>query len=136
MGELTEFAVLIMVFSAVVIGVGAFQSELFRNYGVTSTTTVTLNRTAEISNITSNMQKTFRTDVEGGSNDLFLEVATGAIGSFKIIMSIPGIIDGMLTDISNLTGGFIPGWFVGIISGIILLIVLLKIVSLILKGDV
>ncbi len=137
MGEVRNLIISVLIFSGVITGVSIFVGDLFSNYNVSSDDMSSLSRMQSMASFQKNITSAIGNAPEGGSNNIFLEVATGIFGATTSILTIPFIIGGLVSDMTTaVSGGIIPGWFGTMIVAIISAIIGLKILSLVMKVDI
>ena len=132
----------VVLFSMVITGLAVFSSQLFDSYGITYNSTSGLSRLNNISSKVTAMQGQIHTQAEGGSNDIFLEAATGVLGAFGTLFDLPGLTKDILVSADTTLGGdergsYIPSFFITGIAAIVGIIIVLIVVKVIMKaGDI
>lgn len=127
--NISQLVIFIMVISAIATGITMFYSDLAANYGITINENQSLsviNRTNDITTFTSNVTSTLES---GGGLLQQVYFSVGLIwGVIAQILLLPTILVGMITDMLSFVP-FVPGWFVVLITGIPVAIIIFKLVS-------
>jgi hypothetical protein len=138
--EIRSLLISILVFSAVTIGLSNFYTELHQNYGVASPeSTAFLNATSEITETTQEMQEKFSNSSITNIPTLGIAYTfvTASYDAVKLAFSTVNVLSTILSEIVSLPLGFnIPSWFVGIVIGIVIIIVVLSAISAFTKSEV
>jgi len=146
--RLRDIMISLLIFSGITIGLMIFYEETANLYveaypdivGTYSTnqTFAVLNRTKEIVDITEDMSNkltslTNKTNILTAVADSFVLT----FDFFGLLAQTPNIVIGVFRDTTSIltTIGF-PGWFLSMMSGIVLVVVIFTIASLFLKGRV
>ena len=133
MAEIKNLLIAIILFSAVLLGVGGFYANLSTNYG-TSTTDIrslsALNQTQEqINQIKGSIDRS-----EPNILSLVDILATGVFSTLKLMLAIPNIFSGIITDVAGILG--LPGWVFGVFMALVTIYVVYAIIKAITKVDV
>ena len=137
MGEVKTLIISILIFSGLLTGISIFVGDLFNNYNQAPEDLSSLSRMQAMADFQKNISVGIGKSPEGGSNNIFFEAATGIFGVLTTILTLPWMISDLVGNIiTMLSVGIIPGWFGTLIFVIISIIVVLKIISLVMKGDI
>lgn len=128
----------VMVFGAILIGMGSFYTDLFTNADMDLNNTGSISRMRELSGKLSGEAKDNATTTGGTLEEIVYFLKAG-INSFEVILTFPVIIIQMTGEaiglMSPATGGF-PAWIEWLISGVIWAIFVFTLISILVKKDV
>lgn len=130
-GLIGNMLIALMLFSAVLIGVSSYIGSGINNYNLSSNPNETLSTFSRMSEIEARNEQ-MKGQLEGGdisifdSFELFL---TGAYQALINALSLPDLIGSIAEDLSGEDGIYIPNWFIGVITGIIVILVIFTIIS-------
>lgn len=140
MGEIKGIVVMLLVVSAVLIGMSGFYVDLQNTYGVVNKTESTAFMNA--TNRTLQLTKDLQTNLTQSPIAQIPILGVGysfVVGGWKALMVSFSVIDittSLVTDTATLsTGVSIPTWFISILIGIITVVILFAIFSAITQRD-
>lgn len=131
--SIQELFMLLLIFSAVVVGLSMFTSSVFLTYHIQSNFSISqLNKTTEISttiqSVTSAIQGSGTTTIA----DLPLIMVTGGYAILKLFITIPNLVWGLFTDFGLLISqviGFDLTFFIGVVLSMVTVTVIFAILS-------
>lgn len=134
--EIRQFLIMLLLFSAVIIGLSLFMTDLAGKYNQNVQDLRTFSQASSIENKTKEFEQTFRTKITGIT---LIDVPFIAIKGFVefidlVSTALFGFFDSFINSVAQYL--FLPSWFVGIVSAIVMIIILFEIISTIIKWRV
>lgn len=137
LGKLSLILISIVVFSGFIIGISEFIGKAANTYNKTdvNSSLSTFSKMAEMQNKTASYQS----ELEGGEvsiSSAFTYFLTGAYHALMSVLSIPSIIQSILSGLTGASGLYFPSWGVAVIITTITLIIIFTIISAAFKHEV
>ncbi len=123
-----NWLITLLLFSGIVLGMSTFFGATSSQFGITTTDTAFINTTQQVFDNTEDLQDIIN-QTEGDVTLIgTVAVTTNAVIQFlKILMFVPTLLASIVADISTFL--MLPVWFVPMIIGIIIVIVIFQIMS-------
>ena len=142
-----EIIVAVIIFTAVIVGISSFYSDLANNYAVSTPNISSINRTEDINNLlnsTYNAATNTSTPLSklpyvGSITDSFFSFFNAAWNGVFVVLSIPLLVFSLITDSSTIfaVSGFnIPSWFTTMIIGLVFVALIFFILKFLRSGTV
>lgn len=142
-----EIIIGMLLFTAVLVGISSFYSDLASNYGITTTNISSIAQTQNINNMlntTYNSATNTSTPLSklpyvGTITDSFFSFFNAAWNGIFLILGIPLLAFNMITDsgtIFAMSGFNIPQWFIMLLMGLMLVSIIFFVLKFLRQGSV
>lgn len=136
MPELRNILITLLLFSGIIIGLSTFMGDLASKYSSNIEDLSKLSSIQRIQTETENLEQSLRsTQITGTFLDIPITVLSGVYQVFKLILvSFVEIWSGFINSIATYL--FLPKWFISIVIGVVIVIIIFEIISVISKYKV
>lgn len=130
-GAIGNMLIALMIFSSAILGISVFVGSGINSYNLTSTANETLSTFSKMSEL-ENETLGYKRDIEGGEISILEAFELFLTGAFRALLGafrIPDIVASITYDLAGTEGIHLPVWFIALISGIIMVIIIFTIIS-------